>query len=335
MIRIQLQLCPLLHRTAYGFISSFILIAALSLSSCATAYSAAPGSVPSMPVVPTVTITAPTLIATALPRLPTATLPPTPSLSSPSLTPTPGPDQVFVPAGRVTVPILLYHHVSNLGDGRYVVRSADFRAQMAYLAQAGYQTISISQLAQTIRTGAYLPRKPIVLTFDDGYADTYQNAFPILEEFGFKGVAYIITRTLEPDQSYGYMQEDELKVLVKAGWEIGSHSISHSDLRKNPKLGLGTEIEQSRKDLESRLGVPVRSFSYPFGSANAWIEDRMADYGYDSAVGLDILVSHTPKRLYYLSRREVSRDLKLKEFRALLTPGSVEAAMLAAETPAP
>jgi peptidoglycan/xylan/chitin deacetylase (PgdA/CDA1 family) len=178
-----------------------------------------------------------------------------------------------------------------------------------------------------IRQGGNLPLKPVVITFDDGYLDTYQNAFPILKSYGFQGVAYIITSTLGTKLSYGYMQPDELKALIAAGWEIGSHSISHTELRTS-KLGIRNEIEQSRKNLEALLGVPIRTFSYPFGLANPWTEEQVAKYGYDSAVGLDILVNQTPKRLYYLSRREVYRDMTISDFQALLVPGKEEAAGL-------
>src|SRR5690606_32496057 len=153
--------------------------------------------------------------------------------------------------------------------------------------------------------------------FDDGYMDVYENAFPILQEFGFTGVAYIITSTLEKDKSYGYMQERELKALLAAGWEIGSHSVTHSDLKKT-KLGAGNEVRRSKAVLEALLGVPVRSFCYPFGVANQSIKDLVLQAGYDSAVGLGITPVHTPERLYYLSRREVTGDMTIEEFRSLL-----------------
>lgn len=233
------------------------------------------------------------------------------------------------------MPILLYHHISDQGKSRYILPIADFRAQMKTLADAGYQTISISRLAEVIRQGGNLPLKPVVITFDDGYLDTYQNAFPILKSYGFQGVAYIITSTQGTKLSYGYMQSAELKALIAAGWEIGSHSISHTELSTS-KLGIRNEIEQSRKNLEALLGVPIRTFSYPFGLANPWTEEQVAKYGYESAVGLDILVNQTPKRLYYLSRREVYRDMTINDFQALLVPGKEEAAGLFSDsTPTP
>jgi peptidoglycan/xylan/chitin deacetylase (PgdA/CDA1 family) len=254
------------------------------------------------------------------------------SSATPTRTPTPA--STTVAAGRVAVPILLYHHISDQGKGRYDLPLKDFRAQMQALADGGYQTLTISRLADVIRSGGSLPDKPVVITFDDGYLDTYQNALPVLQEHGFSGVAYIITQTQQKEKSYGYMQVDQLKALIAAGWEIGSHSISHSSL-KTTHLGMRNEIEKSKQDLETELGVPVRSFSYPFGIANPWIMDRVQEYGYDSAVGLDIFVNQTPRRLYYLSRREVQRGITQPEFLALLTPGEEEKTWLQAITQTP
>ncbi len=221
----------------------------------------------------------------------------------------------------MVVPILLYHHVSDKADPtRYVTGLDTFRTQMQTLKQAGYETITISRLAGVIRSGGSLPVKPIALTFDDGYLDTYENAFPILEEFGYTATAYIITGTLGTKLSYGYMQEKELKALAAAGWEIGSHSVTHTSLLTT-RLGMGNELKESKEDLEKLLGITIHSFSYPFGAADKSIEALPAQYGYDSAVGLDTIITHPPGRLFYLSRREVYRGITLKQFDALLVPG--------------
>lgn len=279
--------------------------------------------------------------ATQTPILPPTTLPSATAYATafaatatPSVTPAPVSGQVTLNAGRATVPILLYHHISDAGKTRYFVSTTVFKAQMQFLADHGYQTISVSQVADVIRNGGSLPEKPVVLTFDDGFEDVYQNALPILNAHHFTGVAYIITGTLDSNLSYGYMQSDALKALLAAGWEIGSHSITHTDIQAS-RLGMGIELRKSRQDLETLLGVPVRSFSYPFGSANPWVQSHVQDYGYDNAVGLDIVVTQTSKRLFYLSRREVYHDLDLKAFSALLVPGDIERQALGLPTETP
>jgi peptidoglycan/xylan/chitin deacetylase (PgdA/CDA1 family) len=211
----------------------------------------------------------------------------------------------------------MYHNVSDKGSTPYVLRVTDFRAQMQYLSEAGYETVTVSELASVIRNGGYLPPKPVVITFDDGFLGVYQNALPVLEEYGFRGVVYLISGTVGTDLSYGYLQEEEILALAERGWEIGSHSISHSNL-KTTSLGLRNEVEGSREYLEERLDLPIRSFAYPYNVANAWIRQRVEEYGYDSAVGVDIFNSHPPERLFFLSRRAVLRGTSAREFRALL-----------------
>ncbi len=301
-----------------------LLLAAL-LAACQV-----PINTPDSPPAPRPTITA-TAANTAVPLVPiTATPSSTPSpmamrspttASTPSITP--GIAMVTVPAGSVFVPILLYHHVSDAGKTRYFVPVGTFREQMQALKQAGYATLTISQLAEVIRQGGQLPLKPVAITFDDGYEDTYTNAFPILRELGYTATAYIITATLGTHLSYGYMQEDALKELAAAGWEIGSHSVSHTSLLSS-RLGIGNELKQSKADLETKLGLKIHSFSYPYGISNAWIEARVADNGYDSAVGLNNLNTHASKQLFFLSRREVYRGLNEQGFAALLGPSEAD-----------
>ena len=234
----------------------------------------------------------------------------------------------------VIAPILLYHHVSDQGSGRYVVAVDNFRRQMETLEEGGYQTVTISQVAAAVRGEAALPERAVAITFDDGYLDTYENAFPILRELGFKATLYVITGTLETDKSYGYLQDEALKELIDAGWEIGSHSVTHTNL-KTTWLGIRSELEQSKETLEERLGIEVSSFSYPFGITNDWIKARVPEHGYTSAVGLDILNVHTPRQQFFLSRREVLGGTSLSGFKSLLEPGKADLEILNTATSTP
>lgn len=312
-----------------------LLLAAALLAACRG--SAAPGPQPTpgarQPAAATLTVTSrPTITATVTAPA-AAAMEETPSATA--TTPTSLPETAASPPGRMMAPILLYHHVSDHGSGRYYIPVAAFHEQMQYLHDQGYTSISISQLASAIRGETALPEKPVAITFDDGYLDIYANALPVMKEYGFTGVAYVITGTLEEGKTYGYMQESELKALLAAGWEIGSHSVTHDDLTKS-KLGIGNEMKQSKAALEKLFGVPILSFAYPFGIANPWIEDRAAEFGYTSAVGINILDFHTSKQLFFLSRREVYRSLTMVGFRELLTPSALElASQPASSTPTP
>ena len=216
----------------------------------------------------------------------------------------------------VTVPILLYHSVSdeNPEDNRYAISMADFKDQMGRLRYWGYSTITIKQLVDHINKGSDIPRRPVVISFDDGYLDVFQNAFPIMERYGFTGTVYIVANRLQSD---GFLQVEQLKELVDHGWEVGSHSMTHTELTQNHAL-VRKEILQSRLDLENALEIKVFSFAYPFGSLDWYVSYKVSDYGYQAGVGVGNLVNHSSGTTYNLSRREIQGDVDPEAFADIL-----------------
>jgi len=111
--------------------------------------------------------------------------------------------------------------------------------------------------------GKPLPEKPLIITFDDGYADNYYNAFPLLKKYGFKATFFIITDFIDqrrPD----FMTWKQIEEMAQAGMEIGAHGRDHSDLKGRPLDYLVWQILGSRQTLEAH-GIEPRFFSYPFG----------------------------------------------------------------------
>lgn len=244
------------------------------------------------------------------------TLTPSPTLP-PSATPTPVPTATWAysEVGRVVAPILLYHHIAQNGEsGRYFVTPENFRAQMQYLRDLGYTSITPSYLVSVLVSGGELPARPVVITFDDGNMDIHESAFPVMQEMGFVGAFYIVANRLGADGCVGV---DELTEMLEAGWEIGSHSTSHVDLTVSHTL-LRQEILQSRLDLEEALGVPVQIIAYPFGLVDDYVFEKTVDYGYLAGMGLGNYNEHTWSSLYYLARREVRYEYDLAAFGALL-----------------
>jgi peptidoglycan/xylan/chitin deacetylase (PgdA/CDA1 family) len=243
------------------------------------------------------------IVSTSLPSPETIALPyPTPIL-------------VYHPAGEVKVPILMYHHVADTDEtARYSVSLQEFEKQISSLRSWGYTAIPISLLAQAIEQGADLPLRPVVITFDDGYRDVYQNALPVMERYGYTATVYVIVKQIGVG---GYMNTKHLKELVARGWEVGSHSETHSNLRKT-KTKLDDEIFNSRLALEELLSTPVLSFSYPYGSATPALLKLVQQAGYRSGVGVGSTSRHTPKSKFYLSRLEVEGSFDLVEFARLL-----------------
>jgi peptidoglycan/xylan/chitin deacetylase (PgdA/CDA1 family) len=218
--------------------------------------------------------------------------------------------------GIASVPILLYHSIPGQSSTteRYKVSVENFELQMQQLANWGYTTISIQDLVDHLYHGGPMPHRPVVITFDDGYRDVYDNAFPIMQSYGFTGTVYIVANRLNAD---GFLDREALKTLVENGWEIGSHSMTHTDLTQNHSL-VRTEILQSRLDLNDALGIEVLTFAYPFGLLDGYISSKVYDYGYRSAVGVGILSTHSAGTVFNLSRREVRGGADLKAFMSLL-----------------
>ncbi len=260
----------------------------------------------------------PSLTSTCTPTpTSTATLTPTPTptpTSTPTPTITPTPTWAVIPGGQVLVPILLYHHVDGSRTDRYSVTVQAFAQQMEKLHEWGYTTLTISELARLILSGGSIPPRPIVISFDDGNLDVYTNAFPIMEQYGFKGVMYVVANRLS---STDFLHVPQLKELIDAGWEIGSHSMTHSNL-KDTTTDLHLEINESKVMLEQELGITIKSFAYPFADANPDIINHTEDAGYQSAVGVGIFNLHSPDTILFLSRREVEGMQPMDEFTALL-----------------
>lgn len=215
----------------------------------------------------------------------------------------------------ITVPILLYHHISKeKKSDRYYVTPKHFEEQMEVLKKLGYQTITIKRLSDVLSRGGTLPDRPVVITFDDGNLDVFENAYPIMEKLDFVGSVYIVSNRLKSD---GYLQKKQLTEMIESGWEVGSHSFSHADLVQNHAI-IRQEILQSRLDLEKSLGIKVYTFAYPFGLLDWYVSRKVYEYGYKAGLGVGIRSEHNLGEMYNLSRREVQGDYDLEEFQALL-----------------
>ncbi|MCC6499631.1 MAG: polysaccharide deacetylase family protein [Anaerolineales bacterium] len=277
---------------------------------------------PTPTTTPTWTISplpSPTQTASVTPTFtPTDTLTPTPTSSptstfTPTITPTP--EFIFQGPNNVVVPILLYHHIGySLKDSEYYVSPEMFESQMNYLYTHGYRTISVEQLVQAIQVGAQLPSRPILLTFDDGSETVYTDAYPIMQQYGFTGTAYIIYNFIGAGS---YMDRDQIRELYAAGWGIGSHSVSHKDLTSRPGKQ-EEEIVKSRQRLEAYLQLPVRSFAYPFGAYDSESLGFVKFAGYIAAMGLGNESSQGKENIYYLYRHSITADMTLESFANLL-----------------
>jgi peptidoglycan/xylan/chitin deacetylase (PgdA/CDA1 family) len=297
----------------------FTVVVSIFLTACGAAVVAAPEPSASPSALPSPTRTA-TVTETATP---TRTFTPSPS---------PAPTWVVQGPDDVIVPILLYHRIDvSPVDSRYYVPPEKFEQQIKLLHDWEYTVISVETLVRAIEKGARLPPRPVILTFDDGDLSVYTTAFPIMQRYGFTGVAYIVGNYMDTE---GYMSAAQIRELAEAGWEIGSHSRSHQDLTRVEPAVQRLEVVESREFLEETLGVPVLSFAYPFGKMNNSVGSYAHFAGYIAGMGLGYTNDQGESNLFWLQRRDMRGEYDIKQFAAFL-PWQGHPAFMPPDTPTP
>lgn len=177
---------------------------------------------------------------------------------------------------RKQVPILCYHQVRNWKptDGKvgkdYIVEIQNFKDQIKMLADSGYHTILPDQLYAYLNTGAKLPSKPIMLTFDDTDLDQFTIVNPTLKKYGYKAVYFIMTVSIGKKGKFvDYMSSDQIKQLSDEGNVIGSHTYDHKNFKKYAGKDWEEQLDKPTKRLEEITGKKMTEFAYPFGLWNA------------------------------------------------------------------
>jgi peptidoglycan/xylan/chitin deacetylase (PgdA/CDA1 family) len=202
------------------------------------------------------------------------------------------------------LPVLLYHHVGPTRPGTLpdlTISPEKFERQVHWLARRGFVGIRPSDWLRWLRDGTGLPDKPILFTFDDGYADIADYALAVLRRHGFSAAVYIVTGQLggtnawDEEQGSGthrLMTVEQIRHWAGQGIEFGAHSKMHSDLTKLSATELVAEISGSKNDLASVLGSPVVSFAYPFGELSEDVSEVVRgefDLAFTTERGLNYL----------------------------------------------
>jgi peptidoglycan/xylan/chitin deacetylase (PgdA/CDA1 family) len=182
------------------------------------------------------------------------------------------------------VPILMYHVIAKPPAAApfpdLFVPQSEFAAQMSWLAGHGYRAVRLDRVYASWHGGKPLPRKAVVLTFDDGSASIPRNALPVLRKLRWPGV---LNLKLGNMKSRGGISPDQIRRLAKAGWEIDSHTISHPDLTTLSAAALRHEVADSRWMLQRQFRVPARFFCYPAGRYDASVIAAVRTAGYVGA----------------------------------------------------
>ncbi len=197
------------------------------------------------------------------------------------------------------IKVLMYHRVVEEAPSAQVkwhwITTDEFRKQMWLIDYFGYTPITFRDYRLYLEDDLSLPRKPIIITFDDGYKDTYEQAAPILNEYNMKAVIFVMgDRTKryadwdtddEADRC-PLMSDEEILHLHNMGHEIGGHSMNHADLCRLTLKDLKREMHYSKQALEQLLGEQVISFAYPYGRVNERVSKEAISAGYRFGCGV-------------------------------------------------
>ncbi|AWI76801.1 polysaccharide deacetylase [Parazoarcus communis] len=192
--------------------------------------------------------------------------------------------------------ILMYHQVGDFAPMKAhqstYCNHRRFAAQMAWLSRFGYTVLSMDQVLACLRGDTPTPPRAVALTFDDGYENFYEYAFPVLQRYGFPAMVYLIADLLGQPSSWfaadgrdtpPLMSAARILQLRKAGIDFGSHSATHQKLAKCEDQRIMEEVTRSKAKLEDLLGEPVRHFCYPYGSHDLRAVNAVAAAGYLTA----------------------------------------------------
>ena len=200
------------------------------------------------------------------------------------------------------VPVLNYHQVEEKNGNPLTLWPDQFEAQMAYLADEGYTTITIDEMMDALENGTSLPEKPVIITFDDGYADNYEYAYPILKKYGFKATIFLIydfTNTYP-----NYLTWEQINEMKDSGLiHFESHTMTHANLAELTSADdLRHEIADSHDLLSEKIGYDMHYIAYPGGRVNPEIEEMTRAAGYRGMLAVHYGLSTPAEGRYQMDR---------------------------------
>ncbi len=202
------------------------------------------------------------------------------------------------------IPILGYHRVGPFrGDHVPTVSAEAFERQLSFLARGHYRILSLEEVVRMLDERRPMPRRSVVITFDDGYEETHTVAWPLLRRFGFPAVVFIAPGEVGRP---GFVTWAQVEELAKDGVAVGSHTMHHSYIPLVKADRLAEEVIESKREIERRIGRPVQFLSYPIGGYTPQAQALAKDAGYRAACTTNRAAPGVPLDRFALRRIKVT-----------------------------
>ena len=217
----------------------------------------------------------------------------------------------------MNIPVLCYHDVTpnNPNNNELLVNPNKFKEQLQYLKDNNYTPITLDELYSYLRENKPLPKKPVVITLDDGYKGNYEYAYPLLKEFNFPATIFVISNYVGAKD---YMTNEELKEMSDNGIEIESHTFKHDDLSTLDENKQFETFKSSKEALEKITGKPVDYVAYPFGRYNEETRVAAKKAGYKLGFNLNGNFADRKDNDFNIDRVYVSNNDSLEKFESRL-----------------
>lgn len=221
-----------------------------------------------------------------------------------------------------SIPVLYYHSIDYEKGNELRIPKEKFREQMKYLKDTGYTTLTLNELYNFLAYNKPVPDKSVVITFDDGYKDNYENAFPILKEFGFRATVFMITSSINNDKNF--LTSSQLKQMDSYGIDIESHTVNHNKLDGLTCDKQIQTLKDSKEFLEKLLNKKVKYIAYPYGKWNENAIKALKTEGYSMAFTTTGGWANKVQGIYTLDRVYISARHGMDEFKRRLTNSNYE-----------
>lgn len=224
---------------------------------------------------------------------------------------------VEIPYSLHGVPVLMYHSIAYEKGNPIKMPKEQFETEMKYIKENGYTTLTLDELYDYFQNSIPVPDKSIVITLDDGYADNYTDAFPILKKYDLKATIFIITSTVDKDPSY--LTSEQMKEMESYGIKMASHTVTHKELNSLSYEEQYKELTGSKAFLENLLGRPINYIAYPSGKYNEDTVKAAKAAGYTMAFTTDGRWSDKSDGILTLDRVYISTFHSMSVFIDRLT----------------